>query len=69
MEIHVGFIKEGTIFHFPNSVYDYMKVCDRNGVGGVVNLSTGLYISTSALEKEGLSPIIDFPIEESSYNT
>lgn len=38
MKIHVGFVKEGTIFHFPNSVYDYMKVCDRNGVGGVVNI-------------------------------
>lgn len=64
MKIHVGFVKEGTIFHFPNSVYDYMKVCDRNGIGGVVNLSTGLYISTSNLEKEGLSPMIDCKIEE-----
>lgn len=60
MKIHIGFIKEGTILHFPNSVYDYMKVCDRNGIGGVVNLSTGLYISTSDLEKEGLSPMIDY---------
>lgn len=34
MKIHVGFIKEGTILHFPNSVYDYMKVCDRNEIGG-----------------------------------
>lgn len=64
MKIHVGSIKEGTIFHFPNSVYDYMKVCNRNGVGGVVNLSTGLYISTSNLDKEGLSPMIDCKIEE-----
>ena len=47
MKIHVGFIKEGTILHFPNSAYDYMKVCGRDGVGGVVNLSTGLYIPTS----------------------
>lgn len=68
MKIHVGFIKEGTIFHFPNSVYDYMKVCDRNGVGGVVNLSTGLYISTSNLDKEGLSQMIDCHVEETSYN-
>lgn len=58
MKIHIGFIKEGTILHFPNSVYDYMKVCDRNGIGGVVNLSTGLYISTSDLEKEGLSSFL-----------
>ena len=57
MKIHIGFIKEGTILHFPNSVYDYMKVCDRNGVGGVVNLSTGRYIAIDDLTKEGL-PII-----------
>ena len=25
MKTHIGFIKEGTILHFPNSVYDYMK--------------------------------------------
>lgn len=59
MKIHIGSVKEGTIFHFTNSVYYYMKVCDRNGVGGVVNLSTGLYISTPDLEKEGLSLMID----------
>lgn len=52
MKIHIGFIKEGTILHFSNSVYNYMKVCSREGIGGVVNLSTGLYISTSDLEKE-----------------
>lgn len=67
MKIHIGSIKEGTIFYFPNSAYDYMKVCDRNGIGGVVNLSTGLYISTSDLEKEGLSPIIDCTTEEIFY--
>ena len=64
MKIHIGFIKEGTILHFPNSVYDYMKVCDRNGVGGVANLSTGLYIPTSDLEKEGLSPMSAYTLEE-----
>lgn len=68
MKIHIGSIKEGTIFHFSNLVYDYMKVCDRNGVGGVVNLSTGLYISTSDLDKEGLSQMIDYTTEETSYN-
>lgn len=65
MKTHIGFIKEGTILHFPNSAYDYMKVCDRNGVGGVVNLSTGLYISTLDLEKEGLSPMSACILEES----
>ena len=68
MKIHVGFIKEGTILHFPNSVYDYMKVCDRNGVGGVVNLSTGLYIPTSDLEKEGFSPMNACTLEENYSN-
>lgn len=68
MKIHIGFIKEGTILHFFNSVYNYMKVCSREGIGGVVNLSTGLYISTSDLEKEGLSPMIDCPVKNSFYN-
>ena len=68
MKIHIGVVKEGTIFYFPNSEYEYMKVCDRNGIGGVVNLSTGLYISTSDLEKEGLSPMIDCPAESPFYN-
>lgn len=67
MKIHVGFIKEGTILHFPNSAYDYMKVCGRDGVGGVVNLSTGLYIPTSELEEEGLPSMIDCPAENSFY--
>lgn len=65
MKSHIGFVKEGAILQFPNSVYDYMKVCDRNGVGGVVNLSTGLYIPTSELEKEGLSPMSAYTLEES----
>ena len=65
MKIHIGFIKDGTILRFPNSTYVYMKVCDRNGVGGVVNLSTGLYISTSDLEKEGLSPMDAYTLKES----
>ena len=68
MKIHIGFIKDGTIFHFPNSAYDYMKVCGRNGVGGVVNLSTGLYISTSELEEEELSPMIGCPAGNPFYN-
>lgn len=68
MKIHIGFVKDGTIFHFPNSAYNYMKVCSRTGIGGVVNLSTGLYLSTSELEEEGLSPMIDCPIENPSYN-
>ena len=45
-----------------------MKVCSREGIGGVVNLSTGLYISTSDLEEEGLSPMIDCPAENPFYN-
>lgn len=68
MKIHIGSIKDGTIFHFSNSAYDYMKVCSRTGIGGVVNLSTGLYLSTSELEEEGLSPMIDCPIENPFYN-
>ena len=68
MKIHIGFIKESTILHFPNSAYDYMKVCSRTGIGGVVNLSTGLYIPTSELEEEGFSPMIDYPVDNPFYN-
>ena len=52
--VHIGFIKDGAIVRFPNSVYEYMKVCDRNGVGGVVHLINGEYINTRDLEREGL---------------
>lgn len=52
--VHIGSVKDGTIVHFPHSVYEYMKVCDRNGVGGVVRLMRGEYINTRDLEREGL---------------
>lgn len=52
--VHIGSVKDGTIVRFPNSVYEYMKVCDRNGVGGVVRLINGEYINTRDLEREGL---------------
>ena len=52
--VHIGSVKDGAIVRFPHSVYEYMKVCDRNGVGGVVRLFNGEYINTRDLEREGL---------------
>lgn len=48
----ISSVKDGSIVRIKNSVYAYMKVCDKNGVGGVVNLMTGLYTPVSALRKD-----------------
>lgn len=47
-------VKDGAIVHFKNSVYEYMKVCSRDGMGGVVRLATGLYIPRNQLAYYGL---------------
>ena len=52
--VHIGSVQEGAIVHFPHSAYEYMKVCDKNGIGGVVRLLYGEYINTRDLEAEGL---------------
>ena len=52
--IHIDSVTKGAIVHFPNSAYEYMKVCDENGIGGVVRLLHGEYINTRDLEAEGL---------------
>ena len=52
--IHIDSVTKGAIVHFPNSAYEYMKVCDENGIGGVVRLLHGEYINTRDLETEGL---------------
>lgn len=50
-------IPDGSIIQFPHSARYYMKVCDENGVGGVVALDNGLYVKTSDLSScLGLSP-------------
>ena len=58
-KVHINFIKTGVIFNIPESqtCYNFMKVCDRYGKEGIVNLSTGRYIAIDDLTKEGL-PII-----------
>ena len=58
-KVHISFIKIGVIFNIPESqtCYNFMKVCDRYGKEGIVNLSTGRYIAIDDLIKEEL-PII-----------
>ena len=52
--VYIGSVQDGAIVHFPHSAYEYMKVCDKNGIGGVVRLFYGEYINTRDLEAEGL---------------
>lgn len=52
--VHIASVKDGAIVQFPNSIFEYMKVCDRNGTGGVVHLLYGKYISAKDLEAESL---------------
>ena len=52
--VHIASVKDGAIVHFPHSVYEYMKVSDKNGISGVVRLHYGEYINTRDLETEGL---------------
>ena len=52
--VHIASVKDGAIVHFPHSAYEYMKVCDKNGIGGVVRFLHGEYINTRDLEAEGL---------------
>lgn len=52
--IHIASVKDGAIVHFPHSAYEYMKVCDQNGISGVVRLLHGKYINAEDLEEGGL---------------
>jgi hypothetical protein len=48
-------VPDGSIIRFPNSTRNYIKTCDKNGVGGVVAIDNGMYIRTSDLHYVGLS--------------
>lgn len=67
--VHIASVTDGAIVSFPHSAYAYMKVCDSNGIGGVVRLSTGSYIPTRELEAEGLGLKchVDFPTIDRMY--
>lgn len=55
--MHIGFVRDGAIVHFTHSARDFMKVCDRNGHGGVVDLFSGEYIAVEDLMKyNGIDP-------------
>lgn len=55
--MNIEYIDSGLLVNFEHSASDYLKVCDRNGIGGVVNLTNGLYIAVKDLEKYyGLDP-------------
>lgn len=52
--IHFGFAPDGAIIEFPHSAYVYMKVCSVDGIGAVVRLSGGLYLTKADLNKRDL---------------
>ena len=62
--IHIASVKDGAIVHFPHSVCEYMKVCDKNGIGGVVRLPYGRYINTRDLNNEGLGMMCEIIYED-----
>ena len=41
-----------------------MKVCDKNGIGGVVRLPYGRYINTRDLNNEGLGMMCEIAYED-----
>lgn len=49
MNYYLPFIPNGTLIRFPNSATIYLKVCGRNGVGGIVAIDSGRYIKSSDL--------------------
>ena len=51
---HIGGIPNGHIVEFPHSARTFMKVCTREGLGGVVDIVTGELIMTSDLPRYGL---------------
>ena len=48
---HIGCIPDGHLVKFPNSTRTFMKVCTRDGLGGVVDITTGELIMTRDLHK------------------
>lgn len=55
--MNIEYIDSGLLVNFKNSASDYLKVSDKDGNGGVVNLVTGLYIAIKDLEScYGLDP-------------
>ena len=62
--VHIGSVQDGAIVHFLHSACEYMKVCDKNGNGGVVRLPYGRYINTRDLNNEGLDMMCEIIYED-----
>lgn len=57
--MHVGFAPDGSVVQFKNSACYFMKVCDSNGAGGVVEITTGWFIPTNKIWEEiGCEPYV-----------
>lgn len=51
---HIGGVPDGHIVEFPHSARTFMKVCTKEGLGGIVDIVTGELIMVSDLPKHGL---------------
>lgn len=58
MNYYLPFIPDGTLIRFPNSATLYIKVCGRNGIGGVVAVDSGRYIKSSDFYD------LDWPVDD-----
>lgn len=53
--VYISTVKDGSIVMFPNSAYYFMKICNPyTGIGGVVELFHGAYLTYDDLEKREL---------------
>lgn len=61
MNYYLSFIPDGTLIRFPNSADLYIKVCGKNGIGGVVAIDSGKYVESRDLRDFGW-PVDDVEI-------
>ena len=60
---HIGSIPDGHLVYFPNCDKAFMKVCGIDGVGGVVEMKSGLflrYIELERLFKVDITKAVDY---------
>lgn len=65
--VHISSVQDGSIITFNDDLFYWMKVCDKNGIGGVVRLYGGLYIPVSELKKTSVK-IVAKNLDELYYD-
>ena len=49
---HIANVTDGHIVVFEGCDYAFIKVCNRQGIGGVVRADSGLYLTYEELKEE-----------------